>query len=133
MLKIFAVILSIVTPAPNIERSAQYWRGQMDLTDWQIKVQIVSREELGHGLLGDVEPQRLTRVATIRLLREEESPLPRRLARAEQLVTLVHEMVHLRKYVNNDGNWRSEGETDREAGEWIRGKRRWREALVVER
>jgi hypothetical protein len=134
MFRIFAVLISYLTPFPKLDDCVQYWQDQMQLNHWRIELQVVAVDQLDDPLnLGDIEPHESTHTATLRILREQDLVLPKHLALAEQRLTIIHEMVHLRKFAYRDGNWRSEVETNMEAGEWVRRHRRWREALAIER
>lgn len=127
-----AVLLSYVTPPPTLDNCVRYWQKEMHLRDWTITLQVVNAQQLDPWHLGDIEPHRDTKTAILRVMREQDSTLPRRLALSEQRLTIIHEMVHLRKLATGDGDWRSEIETDVETGRWVRRHRRWREALAIE-
>jgi hypothetical protein len=130
--RFLAVVLSYITPPPALDDCVRFWQRHMELKEWHIQVHVVPVAQLGHGTLGDIEP-RSEKTAVLRVMRHQDSNLSPRLALAEQRLTLIHEMVHLRKFVTNDGNWRSEVEVDTEVIEWVRRHRRWRESLLIER
>lgn len=132
-IRFLAVVLSFLTAPPSLEDCVKYWQREMHLEEWSIQVQVVSSEQLDPGTLGDIEPRREDKTAVLRVLRQQDSDLSKRLALAEQRLTVLHEMVHLRKFVTGEGNWRAEFEVDQEAGEWVRRHRRWRESLAIER
>jgi len=94
-------------------------------------VQLVRIGELDPDTLGDIDIQVGNKTATIRILREQDSEMPRRLARADQQLTLVHELVHLKRMVDGDA-WHNEAATVAQTTELVRLHRRWREAAAIE-
>jgi len=126
------LVLSFLRPVPDLQICLEYWQRELKLEDWAIEMRVVAQRDLEHGTLGDVEPILKTRTAVIRVMVEHESDLSGRLAKADQRFTIVHEMVHLRRFANGDPKWGSEGTTNTEANKLIRKNHRWLEWLVVE-
>lgn len=126
------LLLSLLRPTPDLDSCIAFWRRELNLQDWTITTRIVNQRDLDNGTLGDVEPDRSTKAAVIRVMDENESDLTGRLARADQRYTVVHEMVHLRRFASGDPNWRNEGTTNTEANRVIRKHHRWLEWLAIE-
>ena len=134
MLHVIFVLASFVAPAPRLDDRVQYWKRVLHLDQWRISVRVVQRRELADGTQADIETDTATKTAFIRVLREEDSDLPRRLARADQQVTIAHEMVHLSKLVRlGQSSWQDESATNAETDALLRVHHCWRELLVVER
>ena len=132
MLRLFIVVLSYLAPPADLQECVNYWQGKLQLQDWKITLQVVSDHELDYATLGDIEPDLKTRSAVMRIQRETDSDLRGRLARAEQRVTIIHEMAHLRRYASGDPTWRHEGAIHTETAQLIRKHRRWFEMLALE-
>ena len=94
-------------------------------------MQLVRIGELDPDTLGDIDIEVRNKTATIRILREQDSEMSRRLARADQQLTLVHELVHLKRMVDGDA-WHNEAATVAQTTELVRFHRRWREAAAIE-
>ncbi|HZT40266.1 MAG TPA: hypothetical protein VFA28_20410 [Bryobacteraceae bacterium] len=134
MLHVFFVLASLIAPAPRLDERVEYWKRILHLDQWRIAVQVVKRQELEDGTEADIETDVRSRTAVIRVLREEDSDLPKRLARADQQVTIAHEMVHLSKLVRlGESFWQDESATNAETDALLRQHHCWRELLVVER
>jgi hypothetical protein len=133
VLRFFLVLASYLSPLGDLPRCVEYWQRELGLEDWKITLQIVRQQDLQSGTLGDIEPDIQTKTAVMRILRESESDLRGRLARAEQRNTIAHEMVHLRNFAKGDPNWRTEGSTNSQTAHLIIKHRRWFEMLALER
>lgn len=134
MLHVFFVLASFIAPAPRLDDRVEYWKRVLHLDQWRIAVRVVKRQELADGTEADIETDVGSRTAVIRVLREEDSDLPKRLARADQQVTIAHEMVHLSKLVHlGEPYWQDESATNAETDALLRHHHCWRELLVVER
>jgi hypothetical protein len=131
--RFLVVILSYLTPPADPSACVKYWQRQLNLQDWKITVNIVDGNTLDYGTLGDIELKSETKTAVMRIRRESESDLRGRLAQSEQRNTILHEMVHLRKFANNDPQWFKECAVDLEVDQLIRKHRRWFEMLAHER
>jgi hypothetical protein len=85
------------------------WQERLQLEDWSITLAIVPREVLDEKAQADIEPQS-DKSAILRIMRTEDSDLDQRLALADQEVSIVHELVHL-KYFAHPGavSWSDEG------------------------
>jgi len=75
---------------------------KLSITDWHVSVATVRTDEIGDAIVGDITWDVATKSARIRVLREEDYDLPRRLARRDQEGTIVHELVHLRYALSPD-------------------------------
>lgn len=126
MFRVLAVFLSWFSPGADLLGCIQYWQRELHLEDWRIELRIVRQDELENGTLGDIEPLRETRTAILRVRCEADSDLPSRLARADQRLTVAHEMVHLRSFASGDPTWGDEHRTTLETGDLLRRHgRRW--------
>ena len=132
MLRFLLVLASYLSRPGDLPHCVQYWQRELGLEDWKITMQIVGRKDLESGTLGDIEPDFRTKTAVMRILRESESDLHGRTARAEQRNTIAHEMVHLRNYAKGDPNWRTEGATNSQTAKLIVKNRLWFEMLALE-
>jgi hypothetical protein len=130
--RFIALVLSWLTAPADLPECVQYWQRALHLEDWTIELRIVPQEDLENGTLGDIEPHFETKSAVLRIRRESDSDLPTRLARADQRLTVAHEMVHLRRFADGNPKWGNENTTTAETGELLRKHRRWRELSVVE-
>jgi hypothetical protein len=118
-------------PAPDLRANLGFWLRTLDLQDWSVSVRLVAIWELDENTVGDIDIHAREKTATIRILRERDSELPRRLARADQQLTLVHELVHLRRMVDGEA-WHNEAATVAQTTELVRFLRRKREAAAIE-
>ena len=118
-------------PVPDFNVNLAYWQRTLNLQDWRVSVQVVRIEELDDNTVGDIDVDVRDKTAAIRILREQDSELSRRLARADQQLTLVHELVHLRRMVDGDA-WHNEAATVAQTAALVRFHRRWREAAAIE-
>lgn len=132
MFRLVAIVLTYLIPPADAPTCVKYWQQQLGLQDWKITLRVVSGSELDHATLGDIEPDRKTKTAVMRLRHESESDLRGRLAQSEQRNTILHEMVHLRKFAANEPDWRNEVAVDLELDTLIRKHRRWFEMLAHE-
>jgi hypothetical protein len=118
-------------PAPDLKANLDYWQRTLNLQDWWVSVQLVPIGELDHNTVGDIDIKVCDKRATIRILREQDSDMSRRLARADQQLTLVHELVHLKRMVDGEA-WHNEAATVAQTTALVRFHRRWREAAAIE-
>ncbi len=134
MLRVLASFwLLFSSPPPDLNRGVRYWQHRLNLDEWQISVKAVSAQELHVGTAGDVEWDPQARTAVIRVLRERDYDLPPRRARADQQLTLAHEMVHLVRFVRmGERGSADEVATCHETGVLLRTYHRWRELSAVE-
>jgi hypothetical protein len=133
MLHLLALVLSLHSPSPNLSGCVRYWQRALSLEEWRVTVKVVGRSALDDGTLGDIEPHPSRRTAVIRILGEGDYDLPARQARADQRLTIAHEMVHLDRLVHCDQRtWRDEDLTNQETLALLRAHRRWRELSVFE-
>lgn len=130
--RFFLVILSYLVPPMDPSTCVEYWQRKLHLTDWEITVRVVDGRELDYATLGDIEPNRQSKTAVMRVRLASESDLKGRLAISEQRNTILHEMVHLYKFANYDPQWGNETEVDRDVDNLIRKHRRWFERLAHE-
>jgi hypothetical protein len=118
-------------PVPDFKANLTFWQRALDLQDWRVSVQLVRAGDLDPDTLGDIDIEVHNKTATIRILREQDSEMPRRLARSDQQLTLVHELVHLKRMVDGDA-WHNEAATVAQTTELILLHRRRREAAAIE-
>jgi hypothetical protein len=126
-----AIAMLFHPPAPDFRANLGFWQRTLDLQDWRVSVQLVPIGELDENTVGDIDIKDRDKTATIRILREQDSEMPRRLARADQQLTLVHELVHLRRMVDGEA-WHNEAATITQTTELVRFLRRKREAAAIE-
>ena len=82
----------------------------LNLQEWQISVELARAGQLDSGTVGDIDIAFRQKTATIRILDERDSDLPRYLTRADQQLTLEHELVHLKRRLAAEP-WRNEAAT----------------------
>jgi hypothetical protein len=129
--RFFAVILSWFAPGADLPGCVIYWQSALGLENWTIELRIVRQDELEGGTLGDIEPNGQTRTAVLRVRSEADSDLSSRLTRADQRLTIAHEMVHLRRFASGDPRWGNEHATTLQTGELLhRHGRRWELSAV---
>lgn len=132
MIRLLLIVMSFIKPPDTPEDCVRYWQRELGLKDWRISVQIVGSDELDYATLGDIEPDLSSRTAVMRLRRVGDSDLRGRLAASEQRNTVLHEMVHLRKFSSREGDWWKESAVDEEVRRLIRKHNRWFESLAHE-
>jgi hypothetical protein len=128
---IAAIVIFLHCPVPDFKANLAYWQRTLNLQDWRVSVEVVRIRELDDNTVGDIDIDVRDKTATIRILREQDSELPRRLARADQRLTLVHELVHLKRMVDGD-DWHNEAATVAQTTALVSLHRRWREAAAIE-
>lgn len=131
--RLFVLVLSYLAPPSDAYECVQYWQRELRLQDWKITLLVVRGKDLDNATLGDIEPNRQTKTAVMRVRHESESDLRGRLAQSEQRNTILHEMVHLRKFANEDPNWGHESMVDADVDHLIHKHQRWFEMLAHER
>jgi len=105
----------------------------LSLDDWHVSVATVGANELGNDIVGDITWDIQTKSAQIRVLREEDYDLARRVARRDQYGTVVHELVHLRRAVSSDPRSFNEKEIAMaETSELLRRNHNWISRAVME-
>ena len=105
-------ILPVRPPAANAEVQSLVasWQERLHLQDWWITPMIVPQDALGEGAQADIEPNAETKSALLRIMRTEDSDLPRTMAVADQEVSVVHELVHLEHFAHPGAvSWSDEG------------------------
>jgi hypothetical protein len=132
VIRLILLVLSFITKPDSPDDCVRYWQRELGLEDWKIATKIVSGAELDYATLGDIEPDAESKTAVMRLRQTSDSDLRGRIAVAEQLNTVLHEMVHLRKFAAGERDWRIEAAVDREATRLVRKHRRWFESLAHE-
>jgi hypothetical protein len=133
MLRVLALALSLYSPRPDFDDSVLLWQHELGLLRWNVRVEVVGRAELEDGTLGDVDADARTHIAVIRILRENDYRVGRRAARADQKLTIAHEMMHLRRLESGDPDWQEENGTVALTFSALQVRGRWRELLVAER
>jgi hypothetical protein len=132
MIRLIVIVLSFINKPDSPDDCVRYWQREMGLQDWTITTTIVPGDQLDYATLGDIEPDAKSKRAVMRLRHTSSSDLRGRLAIAEQLNTVLHEMIHLRKFASGENDWRIETAVDSEATRLIRKHRRWFESLAHE-
>ena len=133
MWRLLLIAASWFSPAEDTKVCVSYWQRELGLVDWTITTVVVQDQELGGRILGDIDIDDRSKKAVVRLMRVEDSDLPRRLARAEQRFTIAHELMHLRLFVAKDPNWRNERVVDTATISLMQKNGRRHELLAVER
>ena len=135
MLPIFVLLLMSLNVGVNdLTASVNYWQREMGLWGWYISVEVVDPSRLTDGTVGHIDTDLPTRTARIRVLDTQYSDLPSDQAHADQLLTIAHEMVHLKRLVKDHSpNWRDEDATVRQTFSLLTKHRRWLELSVAER
>jgi hypothetical protein len=75
--------------ATQIDRDLRYWQAKLGLEEWQVEVLRVRGSELDTNTVGDIVVSPESKSATVRILREQDSDLPPRQARADEELTLM--------------------------------------------
>jgi hypothetical protein len=122
-----------LSPFEDANACVAYWQQELGLDGWIVITKVVPDEELGGSRLGEIEIYEPAKTAVIHVMRVEDSDLSRRLARAEQRFTILHELMHLRFYVDHNPDWRDEKLIDTAAVALMRRKGRRNELAAVER
>jgi len=127
------VALLPYAPGKTLHHNLLYWQRTLNLQSWRVSIETVSAVELDGETLGDIDVRVESQMARIRVLREQDYDLPRWRARADQLLTLAHEMVHLKRLVaSNGGRWDDESATNEETLALLRLLHRSHELRAVE-
>jgi hypothetical protein len=119
-------------PPPDIDACVRFWQRELGLQKWKITTRCVSRRVLDPHTAGDIEPHFERKTAVLRLLQEEDSDLSPRMAKADQRLTIAHEMVHLRKFAAKDPQWGNERAVNTEAFQLVKKFHRWHEILAID-
>lgn len=134
MFRLLTLLLSLYAPPPDLQSCVRFWQRELFLDQWTITVQMVNRAQLNDGTLGEIDADPERRTAVIYVVREEDYDLPLRQARADQQLTIAHEMVHLDRLARfpfrND--WQDEPSTVAQTFTLLRKHHRWRELSVAE-
>lgn len=77
------ILLSLHSPRPNLAHTSAVWSNKLSLADWHVSIVMVGADEIGDEIVGDIMWDIPTKSARIRVLREEDYDLPRRLARRD--------------------------------------------------
>ncbi len=133
MFRVFLVLMSLHAPFDGVEASLQFWQRVFRLQDWHITVEVVHRDVLSDGTVGRIDTDLRRRTAVIKVLDPRESDLPPDEARADQLVTIAHEMVHLKRLARDHStDWQDEPTTTAETFKLLQRYHRWVELTVAE-
>jgi hypothetical protein len=126
--------MSVNVGVDDLNASVNYWQREMGLWGWYISVEVVDRSRLTDGTVGHIDTDVERRTARIRVLDAQLSDLPPVEAHADQLLTVAHEMVHLKRLVKDRSpNWRDEDTTNRQTFALLTKHHRWLELSVAER
>jgi len=126
-------LLSLHSPRPDLAHTSAIWANKLSLADWHVSITTVGCDEIGDAILGDITWDVRTKSARIRVLREEDYDLPRRLARRDQEATVVHELVHLRRAISPDmKSTHDEEDVMVETGGLLRRNHNWLSLAVME-
>lgn len=133
MLHILSLVVALFHfSGTQIDRDLKYWQKKLGLQEWQVGVVQVRGSELDANTVGDIVVFPESKSALVRILREQDSDLPPRQARADQELTLMHEMVHLHRKAVGDATWQDEGTTNQEVFRLLRANHRRRELSAIE-
>jgi hypothetical protein len=78
-----------------VQRSLHTWQRTMNLTDWNVKVELLHASALEPKTLGNIHWDLNTKSATIGVLSSYDYTLPTPEMLGDMEVTIVHELVHL--------------------------------------
>lgn len=134
MIPLLLFLFSVNLGVDELHASVNFWQREMGLWGWYISVEVVGRDRLAERTVGHIDTDTTRRMAVIRVLDVRDSDLPPREAQADQLLTIAHEMVHLKRLVKDRSpNWRDEGTTEKQTLALLMKHRRWLELSVTER
>src|SRR5689334_17920902 len=122
--RLIAAVVSFFAPIPDLQSAVQFWQHKLSLTAWRIEVRVVLSNDVQDGTVGAIDTDAARKVAVIQVLDERCSDLPPRQARADQRVTIAHEMVHLSRLQAGDPNWQDEAVTVSRTYDLLRKNRR---------
>jgi hypothetical protein len=133
MLRLILLLIPWMRPASELEACVRFWQQELGVVGWRISVEVVHRERLSDRTVGHIDTDELTRTAVIRVLHARDSDLPLEQARADQKLTIAHEMVHLKRLVcDRSPDWRDEASTNEQTVRLLRKHRRLMELSVLE-
>jgi hypothetical protein len=132
MLRALLLAVSWLSPGGGLDACVSFWQRELGLEEWSIAVHVVSDEDLGGRDEGDININWRSKTATIRVMRVEDSDLPRRRARAVQRYTIAHELMHLHLHLIGDPGRSNEKVVDTALVSLMRNKRRWHELMGIE-
>lgn len=128
-----AFLLFFHPQEPDLGRTARFWQNTLNLGDWNVTLEVVRAHQLESETVGEIDVDAAARRARIRVLDPADSDLPAKLARADQHLTVVHELVHLRRLANGEKDWRDEATTVAQTVTLVRGLNRRPEIAAIER
>jgi hypothetical protein len=133
MLRAVFLLFSWFGSPPDLQACVHFWQRELNLQDWNVTLVVARRNELADHTLGNIQPDLASRSAILHVLRENDSDLNNRLAHADQCLTILHELVHLRRFaISHDPQWFDEPSTDRETALWVHKYKRREELRVLE-
>jgi hypothetical protein len=132
MLRVLLLAVSWLSPGGGLEACVSFWQRELGLQEWTIAVHVVSDRELGGRIEGCIDINAAAKKATIRVVRLEDSDLPRWRARAVQRYTVAHELMHLHLHAKGDPDRSNEKVVDTALVRIMRSKGRWYELLGIE-
>jgi hypothetical protein len=133
MLHVLVLLFPSLASPTGLQACVHQWQRHMQLQEWRITVRVVPRAALDDSTVGNIEPDRATRTAILRVMRVEDSDLTGHLALADQRLTIAHEMVHLYRYaVVRDPRWFDEPSTNFQTALLVRKHKMRQELLVLE-
>jgi hypothetical protein len=134
MFRIALLLMFVNVGFNDLAASVNYWQREMGLSDWHITVEVVDQTRLRDGTVGHIDTDVEKRTARIRVLDAQFSGLPPDQAYADQLLTVAHEMVHLKRLVKDRSlDWQDEKSTVRQTFALLQNRRRWLELSAAER
>jgi hypothetical protein len=83
------------TAQTYVEHSLRVWQQRLNLTDWNVKVELLPASQLEPKTLGNIHWDRNSKVATIAVLCAHDYTLPLHDMLEDMELTIVHELVHL--------------------------------------
>jgi hypothetical protein len=129
---LWALLLALSWPDAGLDAGVSFWQRELGLEEWAIVVRVVSDRELGGRIEGDIDIDAAAKRAVIRVMRLEDSDLPRWRARAAQRYTIAHELMHLHLHAKGDPDRSNEKVVDATLVKLMRMKGRWHELMGIE-
>jgi hypothetical protein len=120
------VALTFSSHKPDLHKTLEIWQQKLQLTQWNITLEMVADHALGGVSMGDVQWDFTAKKAFIRVLREEDYDLPVQMARLDQQATVVHELVHILHAGHPADKSAEEASVVQETNSLLRANHAWR-------
>lgn len=92
----------------------RYWQNRLDLDGWKVSLAVVRSTDLRPNTLGNIRWDLEKKTATIRVLDPADYSMPFREMLGDIEVTVVHELIHLKRDLALEQYPRSEASLDKE-------------------